>query len=298
MTSGKIIKSLNGFLQLCLLVQGHCVYIYMCVCAYMCACFVRACVCQRGNSSQGDIRCGWGSSLTTLKRGHHQRSCMTLGPSCISLWGLIILAGALLSRLCGPFHEHTKNTTPKYAGRRRRREKGERGGRAVMVAWVKVKKTQKKSGIKRREEPLFSRETAYLKKNRSRLDVGWLERWDVVIVTTIKGDKFWGSEDDCFLWMKTWWDKPPRCTSPVNWPLVELFCCLSLVHFGCISPCIVRELWSQKLLCCQGTKSPAVWETVLVFVWPHGKVLLVWNKYNKGAVDRCFNNRKTTDTLF
>lgn len=38
---------------------------------------------------------------------------MTLGPSCISFWGLIILAGALLFCLCGPFHGHTKNTTAK-----------------------------------------------------------------------------------------------------------------------------------------------------------------------------------------
>lgn len=163
------------------LYKSECVHlVYVCVCALVFEhdCFV--CVCQRGNSNQGDIRCGWGSSLTTLKRGHHQRSCMTLGPSCISLWGLIILAGALLSRLCGPFHEHTKNTTPKYAGRRR-------WGRrvVVVVAWVKVKKTQKKRGIKRREEALF-RETAYLKKNRSLLDVWWLKRWDVVIVATIK----------------------------------------------------------------------------------------------------------------
>lgn len=91
--TGKKLKAQNIYLQCCFLVQGWVCAPCICVCVWL----LCVCLCQRGNSNQGDIRCGWGSSLTTLKRGHHQRSCMTLGPSCISLWGLIILAGALLS---------------------------------------------------------------------------------------------------------------------------------------------------------------------------------------------------------
>lgn len=53
---------------------------------------------------------------------------------------------------------------------------------------------------------------------------------------------------------------------------------------GCRNDYVVRTL-----------TSPAVWGAVRVFAWPHGKVLLVWNKYSTD--DRCFNNRRTTDAL-
>lgn len=110
----------------------------------MCACFYMGFVCvYEGKFQSGDRRCGWGSSLTTLKQGHHRRSCMTLSPSCSSLWGLIILAGAPLSLLCGRFHENTKNTTPKYAVSGSRR--GEEG-------WHESKwRRPRETGIKRKD---------------------------------------------------------------------------------------------------------------------------------------------------
>lgn len=68
------------------------------------------------------------------------------------------------------------------------------------------------------------------------------------------------------------------------------------------------EVHLTKVQCCpcrndvvRTRACPAVWACVCACVrallWPHWKVLLVWKKYNKGAVDRCFDNRRTTDAL-
>lgn len=61
------------------------------------------------------------------------------------------------------------------------------------------------------------------------------------------------------------------------------------------------EVHITKVQCCpfrndvvRTRACPALSMCVHELLWPHWKV---WKKHNKGAVDRCFNNRRTTDAV-
>lgn len=154
--------------------------LFPCICEH--ECFVWVCVCVRR-----EIPAGWGVSgrrgrykvwLRSIS-DHFKAGTIISVPVWLPAPAALLSEGSLFwqvpycPRLCWSFHEHTENTTPKYAGGKEEQEEEGRAG-VVLVAWVKVKNTQK----------LFFRENTHL--NTNSLDVWWLQRRDVVTGTTRK----------------------------------------------------------------------------------------------------------------